>query len=73
MRPRHDPLPKVPAGSETFRRARKRNLAAWLMTRLRRPPGADRDGEPGGEPVPVGPDRPLNLSGGAAAALAFDE
>ena len=72
MRPRHDPLPRVPAGTPAFRRARKRNLAAWLTARIGRR-GGDAQGEPGGEPVPVRPDRPLDLSGGAAAALAFDE
>lgn len=35
-----------------------------------RPPGPQ--GGVDGAPVPVRPDRPLNLSGGAAAALEFD-
>ena len=30
-------------------------------------------GHPEGEPCPVGPNRPHNLSGGAAAALEFDD
>ena len=32
-----------------------------------------RGGEPGGEPCPVEPNRPLDQSGGAAAALEFGD
>ncbi|WP_294100830.1 hypothetical protein [Sphingomonas sp.] len=35
-------------------------------------PGKRGAGQAEGEPSPVEPNRPLNLSGGAAAALEFD-
>ena len=38
------------------------------LSKRRKPPNAD-----GGTASPVTPDRPLELSGGAAAALEFDE
>lgn len=44
-------------------------LARALALRGRRP---GSPGQPGSEPCPVTPDRPLDLSGGAAATLAFD-
>ena len=64
MRPHHDPLPgnKRPARvSVALARAAARAL------RPRRGP----EGE-AGETCPVRPDRPLDRSGGAAAALPFD-
>ena len=72
MRPRHDPAPKVPAGYETARRAAERALHdhVWAKLSHLRRRGDDSDG---GEPCPVEPNRPLNLSGGAAAALEFDD
>lgn len=46
-------------------------IAAAIVQGLRRPrPRAG--GGPQGDPCPVKPDRPLTLSGGAAAALEFD-
>jgi len=42
--------------------------SAWLQVRRRKRRGKDKD--IGG--VPVGPDRPNTLSGGAAAPLEFD-
>ena len=69
MRPRHDPVPKVPAGLQTARRMVEKAFLAEILRRAgrRRPGDAD-----GGEPCPVEPNRPLDLSGGAAAALDFD-
>ena len=52
-----------------LRMAQERANLKSVWNRLRRPPGRP-DGE--GEPAPVRPDRPLDLSG-AAAALEFDE
>lgn len=40
---------------------------------VRRLRGPKRPGGEAGEAVPVRPDRPLDLSGGAAAALEFDD
>ena len=67
VRPRHDPPPKGQAATS----------GVPILARLRRfgrKPGPKRPGKDdgGGEPCPVKPDRPLNLSGGAAAALEFD-
>ncbi|MEH3158001.1 MAG: hypothetical protein PGN08_03190 [Sphingomonas taxi] len=61
MAPRHDP----PQGRVRDLFAR----ALGLRNRRRRP---GKPGEPGGESCPVEPNRPLDLSGGAAAALEFD-
>ena len=55
--------------AERLRRAQEKAFLQRLAERIRhrrRP-----DGE-AGESVPVAPDRPLDLSGGAAAALEFD-
>jgi len=56
--------------------AQQRRIAQWerflqrLAESLRR--GPRKPGE-AGEAVPVKPDRPLDLSGGAAAALDFED
>ena len=48
-------------------------LAEFRERRLRRRRrGGRRGDQEGGEGVPVDPDRPNHLSGGAAAALEFD-
>ena len=69
MRPRHDP-----PGKRGTSPARGTSLARSLVERLkrrgRRPGGSD---VADGEPCPVDPDRPLDLSGGAAAALTFED
>lgn len=69
--PTHDPLPSPKAGTG---RRRHSGLARTLAERIRRA-RRGRDGRDleGGEGVPVTPDRPNNLSGGAAAALEFDD
>ena len=60
MRPHHDPLPS---------RTGKQPVSAIMrITSRRRPPG-----KTDGEACPVKPDRPLDLSGGAAAALEFGD
>ena len=65
-RPRHDPvLSEVPRLSGNMRGAIERLFAA--RRRPKSKPGAT------GETCPVEPNRPLNLSGGAAAALEFDD
>lgn len=48
----------------------ERTLVRRIAHRLRR---GKRPGGETGEPCPVEPNRPLDLSGGAAAALEFDE
>ena len=65
MRPRHDPSPTTPQGPKSSLLAR---LARAAIKRGRR--GGRDTGE---EPCPVEPNRPLDLSGGAAAALEFDD
>jgi hypothetical protein len=45
-------------------------FSGWIEARKRRR-RRGKDFDDGG--VPVGPDKPKNLSGGAAAALEFDE
>lgn len=50
-------------------RARGDSLFATLMLRFHK----RRDDRGEGEPCPVTPNRPLDLSGGAAAALEFDD
>ncbi|AOW22291.1 hypothetical protein AVM11_18770 [Sphingomonas melonis TY] len=70
MRPRHDPPSGRPVelslaeALDTFARS-------WASRRRRHTPR--RRGEPGGEPCPVEPNRPLDQSGGAAAALEFGD
>lgn len=59
------------SSEQRLRIAREKTFVRRMVDRLRR----DRkrpDGE-SGETVPVEPDRPSNLSGGAAAALEFDD
>lgn len=56
---------------ERLRIARERTFVRRMVGRLRR--GPRRPGGEAGEGVPVEPNRPLDLSGGAAAALEFDE
>ena len=65
MRPRHDPPPRKPS----FARA----SAAFVRSITKRGPRRPRDGDAGGDPCPVEPNRPLDLSGGAVAALEFDD
>jgi hypothetical protein len=56
---------------ERLRIARDKAFVRQMNERLRR--GRKRPDDESGESVPVTPDRPLDLSGGAAAALAFDD
>ena len=74
MHPRHDPVPKVPAGRYAGRSFAETALMAKVMRRVRRGPAfkGRPDVADGGEPCPVESNRPLDLSGGAAAALEFD-
>lgn len=65
MRPHHDPLPARKQPERTL----LRRLAEQAMARKRERPGGNAAG---GDPVPVEPNRPNNLTGGAAA-LEFDE
>ena len=51
------------------RRPFKMSMLAWIMAQKRRRPGKKFDD--GG--VPVEPNRPNTLTGGAAAPLEFDE
>ncbi|WP_199857171.1 hypothetical protein [Sphingomonas sp. EC-HK361] len=57
-----------------MRRERREALLARIaeqaQSRKRKRPGKDGAG---GYPVPVEPNRPNNLTGGAAAALEFDD
>lgn len=48
-------------------------IVAQAIARRRHPRGPYPSGGIAGAPVPVGPDRPKWLSGGAAAALHFGE
>ena len=57
--------------AERLRLAREKTFVRRMVERLRR--GPRRPGGEPGESIPVQPDRPLDLSGGAAAALAFDD
>lgn len=65
--PSHDPVPGRSRNSGAFRIAQIRAAAERFRARRRRKPGS------GGEAVPVEPNRPNTLSGGAAAALEFDD
>ncbi|MBI0473881.1 hypothetical protein D9601_00700 [Sphingomonas sp. MA1305] len=58
------------SAEERLRIARDKAFARRLADRMRRRPPR---GEAGGDPCPVTPDRPLDLSGGAAAALEFGD
>lgn len=68
--PRRDlpPRPRLPIGRSLPRGFTYLLLAQALRRRKGRPP---REGDSGG--VPVEPDRPLGLSGGAAAEPDFDD
>ena len=59
------------SSEELLRVARDWTLAHGFAARLRR--GRKRPDGEAGETVPVEPNRPLDLSGGAAAALTFDD
>lgn len=70
--PRHDfPRPRLrrDVGGESFTPGM--GWRAWVEERRFRRRRKPKPGEDGG--VPVEPDKPRNLSGGAAAALEFDE
>ncbi|TPG13642.1 hypothetical protein [Sphingomonas oligophenolica] len=70
MMPHHDTgRDDVGRFARLFGRADPYRLAAVLKRRPRKRRGKDDDGH---EPCPVEPNRPLDLSGGAAAALEFD-
>ncbi|WP_203308459.1 MULTISPECIES: hypothetical protein [Sphingomonas] len=69
MRPRHD----KPTGKPVELRLSAARLRLASEIARRRRGGPDGRGLPGADPCPVTPDRPLDLSGGAAAALAFDD
>jgi hypothetical protein len=66
--PRHDPLPEA-LKAQGVPVVVVRAVAARLQASKRRKGRRDSDGEP----CPVRPDRPLDLSGGAAAALEFGD
>ena len=59
------------SSEERLRIVQERADIRRLMDRIRR--GKKRGDGEAGEGVPVEPNRPNNLSGGAAAALEFDE
>ena len=59
------------SSEERLRIARERTFASRLADRIKRR-NKRRDGE-AGDSVPVEPNRPNDLSGGAAAALEFDD
>ena len=59
------------SSEERLRVAREKTFVRRMVDRLRRNHKRS-DGE-AGESVPVEPNRPNNLSGGAAAALEFDD
>lgn len=69
MTPRHDP-PRGRKPRASMAGAGSALARALALRGRRRRPGSP--GQPGSEPCPVTPDRPLDLSGGAAATLAFD-
>lgn len=69
MTPRHD----RPTGKPVELRLSAARLRVARESARRRRGGPDGRGLPGADPCPVTPDRPLDLSGGAAAALAFDD
>lgn len=58
------------SSEKRFRIVQEMTFVRRLGDRLRR--GSKRPGGEAGEAVPVEPNRPLDLSGGAAAALEFD-
>lgn len=62
--PRHDPIPRV------LRSMKREPLYLKVVRAVRRKKNGKDDG---GLPMPVEPNRPNNLSGGAAAALEFDD
>ncbi|WP_375398679.1 hypothetical protein [uncultured Sphingomonas sp.] len=61
MRPRYDRQPEHTSLGR---------LAKQALSRKRKRPGGHTAGD---DPIPVEPNRPNNLTGGAAAALEFDE
>ena len=63
--PRHDPVPRV------LRSLKREPLYLKVVRAVRRKPKSGKDD--GGLPMTVEPNRPNNLSGGAAAALEFDD
>ncbi|MFN3725344.1 MAG: hypothetical protein ACK4SZ_03460 [Allosphingosinicella sp.] len=63
------PTPDIPSRRPRRRVSWHALAAALHAKRKRRPPGKDHD--PGG--VPVEPDSPRDLSGGAAAPLDFED
>ncbi|WP_308815389.1 hypothetical protein [Sphingomonas sp. GV3] len=69
MTPRHD----KPTGRPVELRMSAARLVFARGIARRRRGGPDVRGLPGADPCPVTPDRPLDLSGGAAAALEFDD
>jgi hypothetical protein len=71
--PRHD----IPPPRERFAAGRERSrqgLLARLASRFLHPRGrGKRRSDEGGQGVPVDPNRPNTLTGGAAAPLDFEE
>ncbi|AXJ94724.1 MULTISPECIES: hypothetical protein [unclassified Sphingomonas] len=68
MTPRHD----SPTGEAVeLAWSEARGLVLRIFTARRRR-SMRRPGQPGADPCPVTPNHPLDLSGGAAAALEFD-
>ena len=57
------------SAEERLRLARDKAFVRRMVDRLRR----KRPGDEAGQAAPVTPHRPLDLSGGAAAALEFDD
>ncbi|UVO49850.1 hypothetical protein M0208_04690 [Sphingomonas sp. SUN019] len=71
--PTHDHSPRRLSVERLLRaqeRAGLRRLVARFKKRDRKP---KRPADDGGEGVPVEPNRPNNLTGGATAALEFDD
>ena len=68
------PIPDLGPRSKAMQQLRAAQARAF-MQRLAEPlrRGRKKPGGEAGEAVPVRPDRPLDLSGGAAAALEFDD
>lgn len=74
MVPRHDPLPRKSGAARGAKAARIAEPKWPIPPRTgKKPDPKRRTKDDGGETCPVEPNRPSNLSGGAAAALEFDD
>ncbi|MBY0282725.1 MAG: hypothetical protein K2W81_02025 [Sphingomonas sp.] len=68
----HLPWATATITQEVFLRRLAPGMRVILSVAAGKFPGKRGAGQAEGEPSPVEPNRPLNLSGGAAAALEFD-